>query len=176
MNIKKKILVLTFFMLSLPMFAQQLWYIDTTATGIEKRVFVGNFQNGYNSGGINMGKLPIQGQLQSQVMPVISFATYIDTIKVGGTMDTITISGSTYSIVTIKCMSPTDSLEYAVGITAPVTFSRLFPNAVYWNSTNGSNGMFKSEELSYTYFTKVFIKAYGVTNSIKQYQVEIETF
>jgi len=108
--------------------------------------------------------------------PGTSHTTYIDTVKVGGTMDTITIPGNVWAKVTIKCMSPTDSLEYALGLTTPATFSRLFPNSVFWNSANGSSGAFISGKLSHTTIQKVFIKAYGTTTLIKEYQVEIEAF
>ncbi len=35
---------------------------------------------------------------------------------------------------------------------------------------------FTTEKLNHTYFTQVFIKAYGASNSIKNYEVTIEAF
>jgi len=99
---------------------------------------------------------------------------YRDTVK--STTDTITISVTEWSVVTIKGLSAGDSLYYALGITEPATYSILIPNPGFWNSTGTGNGVFVSGKLSITYFTKVFIKAYSGDNSIKQYQVTVEGF
>ena len=97
---------------------------------------------------------------------VVSTTTYIDTVKkvVSIRTDTLLIGGVDAKI-TIKGMAATDSLEWAIGKTAPVTFRRLF--GVTSEST---------EKLSKYDFTKVFVRAYGATNAIRTYQVVIEAF
>lgn len=97
---------------------------------------------------------------------VVSSTTYIDTVKkvVSIRTDTLLIGGVDAKI-TIKGMAATDSLEWAVGKTAPVTFRRLF--GVTPEST---------ERLSKYDFAKVFVRAYGATNAIRTYQVVVEAF
>ena len=97
---------------------------------------------------------------------VVSSTTYIDTVKKVASIRTDTLLiGGVDAKITIKGMAATDSLEWAIGKTAPVTFRRLF--GVTSEST---------EKLSKYDFTKVFVRAYGATNAIRTYQVVIEAF
>jgi hypothetical protein len=95
------------------------------------------------------------------------YTTYIDTVvkRASVRTDTLLINGAEWAKITVKGMAATDSLEYAVGLTAPTTFSRQF--GVTPIST---------ERLNKTYFTKVFLRAFGVTSSVRTYQVIIEAF
>lgn len=99
-----------------------------------------------------------------------SLTTYIDTVKTDSaavvrSRDTLTIGGTEWSKITIRGLAATDSLQFAVGTTAPATFQRVFGTTP-----------FVTEKLNKTYFTKVFIKGYGANDSIKSYQVIIEAF
>ncbi len=96
----------------------------------------------------------------------VGSTTYIDTVKKVASIRTDTLLiGGTDARITVKGMASTDSLEWAVGKTAPATFRRLF--GVTPEST---------EKLSKYNFTKVFLRAYGVINSVRTYQVIIEAF
>ncbi len=92
-----------------------------------------------------------------------SYTTTTDTVKL--TEDTISITATEWSKVTIRTMGTNDSLYYAIGTTAPATFSVLLPGQI-----------FVTEKLNATYFTKVFIRAYSGDESIKYYQVIVEAF
>ncbi len=95
-----------------------------------------------------------------------SSTTYIDTVKVNSVaIDTLLIGGTEWSKVTVSGIASTDSLDFAVGTTAPATFHRIFGTTP-----------FVTEKLNKTYFTKVFLKGRGVSGNVRTYQVTIEAF
>lgn len=95
-----------------------------------------------------------------------SSTTYIDTVKANSVaVDTILIGGTEWSRVTVSGVASTDSLDFAVGTTAPTTFHRIFGTTP-----------FVTEKLNKTYFTKVFLKGRGISGSVRTYQVTIEAF
>lgn len=105
--------------------------------------------------------LPVIGPL------VKSTVVYIDTVvkRASVRTDTILISGTKWSKLKFKGMASTDSLELAYGITAPTTFQRIF----------GTTPII-IEYLDKTYFTKVFIRAYGIVSAIRTYELIIESY
>ncbi len=94
------------------------------------------------------------------------FTTYRDTVKVNGvSQHTITMAGSEWAKVIIRGASASDSLYFGVGTVAPTVWTKIIGTTP-----------FTTEKLNHTYFTQVFIKAYGASNSIKNYEVTIEAF
>ena len=57
---KRIFLILLFLIFSVPLMAQSIWWVDTTATGAEKKVYLGNFDTELTSGGLRFAKLPVK--------------------------------------------------------------------------------------------------------------------
>ena len=95
-----------------------------------------------------------------------SFADYRDTVKVNSVaVDTTLIGGTEWAKITVRGTSATDSLYVGFGTVAPTV----------WHKVIGTTP-FVTEKLNHTYFTKIFLKGYGATNSIKSYEITIESF
>lgn len=46
---------------SMPLFAQQLWWVDTTAAGEERKIYLGNYEK--LTGGLYHAPLPVKGDM-----------------------------------------------------------------------------------------------------------------
>jgi hypothetical protein len=55
-----KTFIILFLLLSISLTAQSLWWVDTTATGEEKTVYLGNFDSEIISGGMRFRGLPVR--------------------------------------------------------------------------------------------------------------------
>jgi hypothetical protein len=100
--------------------------------------------------------------------PLVKYSTTtIDTVvkRASVRTDTVLISGTKWSKLILKGMASTDSLEYGYGLTAPTTFRRTF----------GTTPVV-IEYLDKTYFTKVFIRAFGAVSSVRTYELNIESY
>ncbi len=97
---------------------------------------------------------------------VKSFTQYSDTVKVNGVaVDILTIGGTEWAKVTVRGKSSTDSLYVGFGTTAPTVWTKII-----------GTSSFVTEKLNHTYFTNVYLKGYGVTGSVRNYEVTIEAF
>jgi hypothetical protein len=76
----KKLILLLFF-ISAPMFAQSLWWADTTSDGKEVKVFLGNYNK--ITGGIRHAPLPVSFPSESIQNTTVSnpYVTFVDSIK-----------------------------------------------------------------------------------------------
>ena len=81
---KKIILILLFSFLSIPLFAQSIWWVDTTSAGVERKVYLGDYDSVRTSGGLNFGRLPVKATISGAVSVgnIDSLVTEITTLNI----------------------------------------------------------------------------------------------
>lgn len=76
----RKLLIFLFFLFSAPLFAQQIWWVDTTSTGLQKKVYLGNFGDEITDTGFRYAKLPVKidGSISAYLSSSNSSSTPLD--------------------------------------------------------------------------------------------------
>lgn len=173
---KKLILFLIFICFSVPIFGQSIWWVDTTATGEERKIYLGDYDSIRTNGGINFGRLPVKATISgavsaegidSLITEITAINAYIALINsktspsnkgadsnsatVSTEVDTIDISTAT-TWAEFAIFAVNDTLEYSKDGTS---WRRVFP---YMFASTG--------KISPITYPKIYIRRKGTEGTV----------
>ena len=79
----KKILIIFFLIFAVKLSAQSLWWVDTTSTGIEKKVWLSGIDGLSKDGKLNYSPLPVKGTFTINYSVSTNIKTLVDTSSAG---------------------------------------------------------------------------------------------
>ena len=177
---KKIILILLFSFLSIPLFAQSIWWVDTTSAGVERKVYLGDYDSVRTSGGLNFGRLPIKATISGTISAegIDSLITEIVAANAYLALINSKVSSANKIIVGADSVS-TDTLAIDISeITTYAHFS-ILPNDTIDISFDETNWMralpsqsFVIKNFSPITFDTIYIKRRGADGTaIFEYEV-----